>query len=469
MKKWLWMRFLALSISIITFGLLSGCGGGGSSGSSNSTVSNVVPVANAGVDQNVKTGALVTLDGSKCSDTNSDELIYSWAMISKPEGSQAQLTNPSLINPMFTPDKDGSYVISLFVNDGKASSPAVTITINATTLNVAPVANAGTAQTVSPNSLVTLNGNASSDANGDTLSYTWSFITTPSGSTASLSNTKIVNPTFTADVLGEYWIELEVSDGKLTSTSSVTVTATAGMQVGSVSLTDGINQIQVSWPALPTGSVQGYNVYSKYYLRSSMHADVDQYNPNSYVPVYTPWQKLNTSPLVSNSFIATTEEYNAGYGFYVLPVSISGAESSYIDKTTKVSYLHFPQNANIICSFKLTDKIGPFSIPNGSNDISLRVYFFGEFGSDDVGSVLVSADGISWSNIGSLYPADDFCHPGGDSQYVKDPCGWIYHISLNSYKGGKVYFKTAGGSSAISFNVVEWVKDYNTGTISVSW
>ncbi|MBR9980878.1 MAG: hypothetical protein KFF50_07610, partial [Desulfatitalea sp.] len=59
----------------------------------------------------------------------------------------------------------------------------------------APTANAGTDQTVSPSSRVTLNGSASKDPDGGTLTYTW---TQTAGPNVQLSNTRAVRPTFTA-------------------------------------------------------------------------------------------------------------------------------------------------------------------------------------------------------------------------------------------------------------------------------
>jgi hypothetical protein len=91
---------------------------------------------------------------------------------------------------------------------------------NLTYQNSAPVANAGTAQNVVVASLVTLDGSASSDANGDALTYIWAFTSKPAGSTATLSSTTTVKPTFTADVVGTYVFHLTVNDGKLSSNSS---------------------------------------------------------------------------------------------------------------------------------------------------------------------------------------------------------------------------------------------------------
>ena len=78
-----------------------------------------------------------------------------------------------------------------------AESLADTVVI--TTLNSKPVANAGTGQTVILNQLVNLDGQNSTDADGDTLTYAWTLTTKPTGSTATLLNPTSQQPSFTAD------------------------------------------------------------------------------------------------------------------------------------------------------------------------------------------------------------------------------------------------------------------------------
>jgi hypothetical protein len=113
------------------------------------------------------------------------------------------------------------------VNDGKVNSVVVATTITAAALNAAPVANAGTEQTVAAGTLVTLTGAASSDANSDSLSYKWTLTTKPTGSTASLSSSTGVSPTLTVDIVGTYVASLIVNDGKVDSAvATVPITAT---------------------------------------------------------------------------------------------------------------------------------------------------------------------------------------------------------------------------------------------------
>ncbi|MGK0269759.1 MAG: hypothetical protein ACI88H_000391 [Cocleimonas sp.] len=107
------------------------------------------------------------------------------------------------------------------------------------TTNNAPVANAGVDQSVNTGSFVNLDASSSSDENNDALTYEWAAITIPSGSIAVLSATSVVNPSFTADLVGEYTFQVAVNDGTETITDQITVTASLETPNGTSS-TDGI-------------------------------------------------------------------------------------------------------------------------------------------------------------------------------------------------------------------------------------
>jgi beta-glucanase (GH16 family) len=94
---------------------------------------------------------------------------------------------------------------------------------NPTPANIAPVAAAGTSQTVAVGARAYLDGSNSSDANGDPLSYTWSITARPSRSSATLSNAGSASPSFVADQPGSYTIQLIVNDGKADSAVATTV------------------------------------------------------------------------------------------------------------------------------------------------------------------------------------------------------------------------------------------------------
>src|ERR1017187_947703 len=176
---------------------------------------NTPPVANAGANQTVSLGAVVTLNGSGSSDVDGDPLTFAWTMVTRPPGSNAVLLAPTSVTPVFTVDVPGSYAIRLVVTDGKVNSAPSIVTI--TTQNPPPVANAGPNQIKAVGALVQLDGSGSTDVDGDPLTYQWSLIGVPLGSTAVLSSATDVKPTFTADLPGTYVAQLIVNDGKVPS------------------------------------------------------------------------------------------------------------------------------------------------------------------------------------------------------------------------------------------------------------
>jgi hypothetical protein len=75
----------------------------------------------------------VNLDGSLSSDPGEYyPLIYEWEIVFKPEGSVATLFDPASVNPSFTTDFPGDYVIELVVtNSFDLSSAPSTVDIEA--------------------------------------------------------------------------------------------------------------------------------------------------------------------------------------------------------------------------------------------------------------------------------------------------------------------------------------------------
>jgi len=92
--------------------------------------------------------------------------------------------------------------------------------------NHKPVANAGPDQTVAVLDTVTLDGSGSFDPDADTLSFAWTLISVPAGSSATPSNSSAVVTSFDADLAGTYEAELIVNDGVVASDpDTVTITA----------------------------------------------------------------------------------------------------------------------------------------------------------------------------------------------------------------------------------------------------
>lgn len=163
---------------------------------------NIVPVANAGADQNVNTDSTVTLDGNGSSDGNGEPLTYSWRMLSRPAGSNASLNDPASISPTFFADMEGRYVVELIVNDGTDDSLADTVAVRATT-DFAPTANVGADRKVYYTDSVTFDGTLSSD-DGTIVSYEWK-----EGSTVLSTAESFIYSGFT---VGTHTVTLTVTD-----------------------------------------------------------------------------------------------------------------------------------------------------------------------------------------------------------------------------------------------------------------
>ena len=72
---------------------------------------------------------------------------------------------------------------------------------------------------------VSLSAKDSHDLDGNNLSYTWTLISSPAGSVSALQAANSVTASLSPDVLGDYEIELLVSDGKQSSTDRVRVSS----------------------------------------------------------------------------------------------------------------------------------------------------------------------------------------------------------------------------------------------------
>ena len=178
------------------------------------STSNSAPKADAGEDQSATVGTVIQLDASGSTDIDGDSLSYLWAFTDKPANSVSVLSDEGVIRPEFTLDAAGSYTLQLIASDGPLES---TDTVTISTVNSAPVADAGIDQSATINSLINLNGSGSTDVDGDSLTYEWALTTVPEDSNAVLSDSNAVMPSFTTDVVGDFVAQLTVSDGELFS------------------------------------------------------------------------------------------------------------------------------------------------------------------------------------------------------------------------------------------------------------
>jgi hypothetical protein len=222
-------------------------------------VPNAAPVAFAGPDNTVSRNAILWLDGSQSYDPDNDALFFAWSIVSRPAGGTSALDNAASHTPSMPADGEGDFVFRLVVNDGQVDSAPDTVVV--TSVNDPPVADAGPDQSVPRTTTLTLDGSGSHDANGDPLTYAWSILSAPAGSTTTIGSASAVNPLFTPVLAGTYVIRLMVSDGTVQGTDNVTITATS-LSV-TVPIVTGMSQASaesvIVGSGLAVGSVTGAN------------------------------------------------------------------------------------------------------------------------------------------------------------------------------------------------------------------
>jgi len=201
----------------------------------NGTISNRTPIAVPG-KKIFTNSSFVSLSGNGSYDPDGNIVSYSWAQYAGP--STANITSPNSINTTVSNLVNGSYyfVLQVIDNRGGISRDFVNISQGATATadmsvilsngnNSAPVANAGWNQRLTlPTNAATLNGSASSDSDGNIVSYQWTQVSGPT--TAPMSNPNNVTNVVSNMVAGTYTFRLTVTDNQgATATALLTPTA----------------------------------------------------------------------------------------------------------------------------------------------------------------------------------------------------------------------------------------------------
>ncbi|RJP83246.1 MAG: hypothetical protein C4522_01230, partial [Desulfobacteraceae bacterium] len=172
---------------------------------------NTAPTANAGLNQTVAQGAVVSLNGSGSSDPDAgDTITYRWEKLSGPD---VTLSDSTSATPTFTAPSTGvnvAFEFQLTVTDNGGLKGTDTVIINVTdSTNTPPTANAGADQAVAAGASVTLDGTASADTEDSVItSFFWRQL---SGTSVELSDPASSQPTFSAPAAGNESLEFELT------------------------------------------------------------------------------------------------------------------------------------------------------------------------------------------------------------------------------------------------------------------
>lgn len=174
---------------------------------------NKAPTANAGADITITLPVQsVTLDGSSSADPEGKQLSYAWSYVSGP--TPYSIASPASAKTTVSGLAEGTYQFQLLVTDdgGLTSKDIVIVTVRPAP-NKLPTANAGADFSVTlPAPQIQLNGSASSDPDGEILTWKWSRISGPGTITLNNAQTKIA--TVLGVAVGVHQFELVVTDNR---------------------------------------------------------------------------------------------------------------------------------------------------------------------------------------------------------------------------------------------------------------
>lgn len=167
---------------------------------------------------------LATDTGDRCVDVPGDTDIFLVTLVEgrvvSERGDYVDLQPGLMIDVYGEEGSGGCFVADSIIADETDATPPPAE-------NRPPVADAGDDRNVVTGTGVMLDGSASSDPDGDAITYSWS-LTAPAGSTAVMGGADTAMPSFTADVDGDYVGTLVVNDGTLDSApDAVTIAASA--------------------------------------------------------------------------------------------------------------------------------------------------------------------------------------------------------------------------------------------------
>jgi hypothetical protein len=201
----------------------------------------IQPVAEAGPDQTVTEGSVVTLDASQTTAGGGGASRYTWIQISGPLVAlvDEHAERPTFIAPNVL--TDAVIEFKLVVSDGDSvSNDAVRITVRGD--DDAPLADAGADQAAAAGQVVQLDAGLSADPEGQPVNYTWVQV---GGPPVTLSDPHAARPTFTAPRgvdPSSVQFTVQVSDGTSVSADLVTVTIAPTPTFGHWTFDEGTTQ-----------------------------------------------------------------------------------------------------------------------------------------------------------------------------------------------------------------------------------
>ncbi len=391
------------------------------------------PVASAGPTQTVHEGDSVTLNSSGSSQADGHSLSYQWTQVS---GAAVTLSGDTTTSPTFTAPATvaGPIVFQVAVTDTQNPNPPVATTTANVTVNVnafaTPVASAGSTQTVHEADPVVLDATGSSQADGHTLTYSWSQV---SGTPVTLAGTTTTAPTFTAPLtVGPIVLKVTVTDTQnpnpalATSSANVTVNVVQyATPVASAGSDYGAFQGEVGISLDATGSTQADHHTLSYTWSQISGTAVTLSNTHVASPTFT--APATVGPLVFRVTVTDTQNPDPAYASstddmtvnvqqYANPVANAGPTQSNIQVGDTVTLnasassqvnghaltYHWTQTAGTAVTLSNANVVKPtFVAPAGLTPLKFQVVASDAFNSSPPATVTINVLDIPGTDYGS--------------------------------------------------------------------
>jgi hypothetical protein len=253
-------------------------------GANAAPVQNVLVSATFSGAQSVKAaqalhvGSALVFDPSGSSDADGDAVTVSWTLTAKPAASAAAISLAGGIGHLQLDvagqyqvrargtDPHGAYSDTVYVYNAANHAPQVIVLATPAAAQAAHTAYLES----STGYVVALDGAATSDLDGDTVSYAWTLVSRPAGSAAALSSTNGQSTQIVPDVRGDYVVRLSATDGK--GGASVDLTTIGVNNTRPVaSISSGVE----AGALLPAGASKRVSVNASVTLASAASVDPD--------------------------------------------------------------------------------------------------------------------------------------------------------------------------------------------------
>ena len=174
--------------------------------------------ARAGTNFTVKKGQVINLNGADSRTLDGLITAYSWNITEKPAGSTATIFSNQRVKTNFVADAIGKYTAELTIENSsnQVAKDTVVITSDDLAKNSSPVAILTSEKTlIRPNEILQIDTSKSYDPDRyEQLSYSWSVLSSPANSDATLSSQTGASNSFSASVNGSYEIALRLTDSQ---------------------------------------------------------------------------------------------------------------------------------------------------------------------------------------------------------------------------------------------------------------